>query len=220
MQLDLKAAASEPAVWRRFSDFPRTASDKRLLLLSPHIPSSAEAAPLIERLGLVHDPDKFSAAAPSKCFSGSYQGAAISVVTNGKCARFGVDQIGTVAAGLSTWLSVEVRGESSLGVGRKRCVRAHVVSLNMHRRRVFGHSRGVLSPCVVAPPLCEIFALAGCFCFSNKAGRSTQGTSACSRRVERLGACDFLPSFVFVEVELERVCVCGGGGCPQNVHLA
>ncbi|CAN0520241.1 unnamed protein product, partial [Ectocarpus sp. 8 AP-2014] len=45
--------------------------------------------------------------APSKCFSGSYQGAAINVVTNGKCSRFGVDQIGTVAAGLSTWLSVE-----------------------------------------------------------------------------------------------------------------
>lgn len=68
----------------------------------------AEAAPLIERLGLVEDPDKFSPAAPSKCFIGSYQGATVSVVTNGKCARFGVDQIGTVAAGLSTWLSVEV----------------------------------------------------------------------------------------------------------------
>ncbi|CAN0417545.1 unnamed protein product [Ectocarpus sp. 12 AP-2014] len=67
----------------------------------------AEASPLIEHLGLVEDPDKFPAAAPSKCFSGSYQGAAINVVTNGKCSRFGVDQIGTVAAGLSTWLSVE-----------------------------------------------------------------------------------------------------------------
>lgn len=70
--------------------------------------AAAEAAPLIERLGLAEDPDKFSAAAPSKCFSGSYKGATINVVTNGKCARFGVDQIGTVAAGLSTWLSVEV----------------------------------------------------------------------------------------------------------------
>ncbi|CAN0073144.1 unnamed protein product [Pylaiella littoralis] len=67
----------------------------------------AEAAPLIERLGLVEDADKFSAAAPSKCFGGSYKGAAINVVTNGKCSRFGVDQIGTVAAGLSTWLAVE-----------------------------------------------------------------------------------------------------------------
>lgn len=76
--------------------------------------TSAEAAPLIERLGLVEDPDKFSSAAPSKCFSGSYQGAAINVVTNGKCGRFGVDQIGTVAAGLSTWLSVEVREKADL----------------------------------------------------------------------------------------------------------
>lgn len=64
---------------------------------------------MIERLGLVEEPGKFSAAAPSKCFSGSYKDATISVVTNGKCDRFGVDQIGTVAAGLSTWLSVEVR---------------------------------------------------------------------------------------------------------------
>lgn len=63
---------------------------------------------MIERLGLIEDPNKFSAAAPSKCFGGSYKGAAINVVTNGKCSRFGVDQIGTVAAGLSTWLSVEV----------------------------------------------------------------------------------------------------------------
>lgn len=71
---------------------------------------AAEAAPLIERLGLVETPDKFSAAAPSKCFCGEYQGAAVNVVTNGKCGRFGVDQIGTVAAGLSTWLSIEVSG--------------------------------------------------------------------------------------------------------------
>lgn len=78
---------------------------------------------MIERLGLVEDPDKFSAAAPSKCFSGSYQGAAINVVTNGKCGRFGVDQIGTVAAGLSTWLSVEVRTRPrSLPVVRRRLV--------------------------------------------------------------------------------------------------
>lgn len=80
----------------------------------PPVLATAEASPLIERLGLVEDPGRFSAAAPSKCFSGSYQGAAISVVTNGKCRRFGVDQIGTVAAGLSTWLSVEVRGKGGV----------------------------------------------------------------------------------------------------------
>ena len=94
-----------------------------LRLPPPIFPAfAAEAAPLIERLGLVHDPDKFSAAAPSKCFSGSYQGAAISVVTNGKCARFGVDQIGTVAAGLSTWLSVEVSGYSEARRGARDAV--------------------------------------------------------------------------------------------------
>lgn len=95
-------------------DMYSTSKPSSLSPLPPHptlrLSPTAEAAPLIERLGLVEDPDRFSAAAPSKCFSGSYKGAAINVVTNGKCARFGVDQIGTVAAGLSTWLSVEVRG--------------------------------------------------------------------------------------------------------------
>lgn len=69
---------------------------------------TAEANPLIERLALVEDTTKFPPAAPSKYFGGTYQGAAVHVVTNGKCKRFGVDQIGTVAAGLSTWLSIEV----------------------------------------------------------------------------------------------------------------
>ena len=66
----------------------------------------------------MEEPGKFSPAAPSKYFGGQYKGAAVSVVTNGKCSRFGVDQIGTVAAGLSTWLSVEV-GASHLRSRRK-----------------------------------------------------------------------------------------------------
>lgn len=81
---------------------------KRNILPTDTAHDTAEAAPLIERLGLVEEPGKFSPAAPSKCFGGEYKGAKVSVVTNGKCNRFGVDQIGTVAAGLSTWLSVEV----------------------------------------------------------------------------------------------------------------
>lgn len=84
---------------------PRTLSS---ILGPPRPSSSAEAAPLIERLSLVEDEAKFPPTTSSKCFTGTYQGAQINVVTNGKCKRFGVDQIGTVAAGLTTWLSVQV----------------------------------------------------------------------------------------------------------------
>ncbi|CAM9318202.1 unnamed protein product [Laminaria digitata] len=96
---------------------------KNVLLI---VAMEAEAAPLIERLGLVENPDKFSAAAPSKCFSGNYRGATVNVVTNGKCERFGVDQIGTVAAGLSTWLSVEaIKPDLVVNAGTAGGFKAH-----------------------------------------------------------------------------------------------
>jgi hypothetical protein len=36
-----------------------------------------------------------------------YSGCNVHVVTNGRCKRFGVDNVGTVAAGLSSWLAME-----------------------------------------------------------------------------------------------------------------
>ncbi|CAN0001325.1 unnamed protein product, partial [Hapterophycus canaliculatus] len=109
----------------------------------------AEAAPLIERLGLVEDPDKFSAAAPSKCFSGSYQGAAVNVVTNGKCARFGVDQIGTVAAGLSAWLSVEtIKPDLVINAGTAGGFKKHGTAIGdvFISTRVKNHDRRIPIP--------------------------------------------------------------------------
>jgi hypothetical protein len=34
-------------------------------------------------------------------------GYTVHVVTNGKCKRFGVDNVGTVAGGLAAWLAIE-----------------------------------------------------------------------------------------------------------------
>eukprot|EP00904_Undaria_pinnatifida_P000512 jgi/Undpi1/10461/HiC_scaffold_29.g12911.m1 len=106
----------------------------------------AEAAPLIERLGLVEDPGKFPSAAPSKCYGGKYKGATVNVVTNGKCERFGVDQIGTVAAGLSTWLSLEaLKPDLVVNAGTAGGFKAHDTAIgdvfvstvvNNHDRRI------------------------------------------------------------------------------------
>ncbi|CAM9816986.1 unnamed protein product [Ascophyllum nodosum] len=113
------------------------------------IAMEAEAAPLIERLGLVEEPGKFSPAAPSKYFGGQYKGAAVSVVTNGKCSRFGVDQIGTVAAGLSTWLSVEtLKPDLVINAGTAGGFKKHDTSIGdvFISSRVRNHDRRIPIP--------------------------------------------------------------------------
>ncbi|CAM9489627.1 unnamed protein product [Chrysoparadoxa australica] len=67
----------------------------------------AEAAPMIKRFGLELDENKFPASAPCQCYSGDYKGSKVHLVTNGKCKRFGCDEVGTVSAGLSAWLTLE-----------------------------------------------------------------------------------------------------------------
>lgn len=107
---------------------------------------AAEAAPLIERLSLVEDKTKFPSTTSCRCYSGMYREVNISVVTNGKCKRFGVDQIGTVSAGLTTWLSIEVRSHTSLfsqPFPRQRFLRSTMGGDILHwclfYRRVFVH---------------------------------------------------------------------------------
>ncbi|CAM9560642.1 unnamed protein product [Discosporangium mesarthrocarpum] len=73
----------------------------------------AEANPMIKHLGLTEKTDQFPPKAPSKCFSGTYKESTVHVVTNGKCRRFGVDNIGTDSATLSTWLALEARTETN-----------------------------------------------------------------------------------------------------------
>ena len=53
---------------------------------------AAEARPLIEELKLEKKPS-FEPIIPLEFFSGKYGGMEVFVVTNGKCSRFGVDNV-------------------------------------------------------------------------------------------------------------------------------
>ncbi|KAG2497949.1 hypothetical protein HYH03_004211 [Edaphochlamys debaryana] len=67
----------------------------------------AEAKPLIQALDLKEDtPPKIVGPAPCVTFSGVHDGLHIHVVWNGKDRETGVDNVGTVPAALSTYLSV------------------------------------------------------------------------------------------------------------------
>lgn len=65
----------------------------------------AEAAPFISHLGLEKIDSIFNGA-PCIFYSGSYNECKVSVVTNGKSIVFGVDNIGTTPAALSTFLAI------------------------------------------------------------------------------------------------------------------
>jgi Phosphorylase superfamily len=69
------------------------------------IAMAAEAEPLLQKLGLSPIQCAFPNA-PCTIYSGCYKGCVVSVVTNGKCSRFGVDNVGTVPAALATFLAV------------------------------------------------------------------------------------------------------------------
>ena len=69
------------------------------------IAMEAEAAPLLKMLNLETVPS-LSKSAPCIIHSGLYKGYTVSVVTNGKCNKFGVDNVGTVPAALSTFLAI------------------------------------------------------------------------------------------------------------------
>ncbi|KAL6769098.1 hypothetical protein ACKKBG_A17475 [Auxenochlorella protothecoides x Auxenochlorella symbiontica] len=78
---------------------------KRILVL---IAMEAEAAPLIQALGLVQDtPRVIPEPAPCVSFSGSHAGAHVHVVVNGKCGKHGVDNVGTVPAALTAYLALQ-----------------------------------------------------------------------------------------------------------------
>jgi 5'-methylthioadenosine nucleosidase len=71
------------------------------------IAMAAEAQPLISNLGLKLDEKALPESSPAQCYSGERKGLKVHVVTNGQCKRFQVDEVGTVAAGLTTWLANE-----------------------------------------------------------------------------------------------------------------
>lgn len=70
------------------------------------IAMEAEAEPLLKKLNLKQVPCN-SATAPCVMYTGLYNGCTVSVVTNGKCQRHGVDNVGTVPAGIATFVAVE-----------------------------------------------------------------------------------------------------------------
>eukprot|EP00607_Mallomonas_marina_P010044 CAMPEP_0182419650 /NCGR_PEP_ID=MMETSP1167-20130531/4058_1 /TAXON_ID=2988 /ORGANISM="Mallomonas Sp, Strain CCMP3275" /LENGTH=231 /DNA_ID=CAMNT_0024594681 /DNA_START=197 /DNA_END=892 /DNA_ORIENTATION=- len=66
----------------------------------------AEAKPLIDKLKLKNR-SIVDTSAPCELYSGSYKGCAVTVVTNGKDKRFGVDNVGTTPAALSAFLTIK-----------------------------------------------------------------------------------------------------------------
>ncbi|KAL3136321.1 hypothetical protein ABBQ38_005585 [Trebouxia sp. C0009 RCD-2024] len=76
---------------------------KRVLLACA---MTAEALPMVERLGLQPD-NVFASPAPCVSWSGEQFGLHIHLVQNGKDAEHGVDNVGTVAAALSVYLACQ-----------------------------------------------------------------------------------------------------------------
>lgn len=68
----------------------------------------AEAMPMVKTLNLLRDtPPAIAPPAPCHTFSGQDWGMNIHLVCFGKCKTTGVDHIGTVSAGLITYLALQ-----------------------------------------------------------------------------------------------------------------
>ncbi|KDD75848.1 hypothetical protein H632_c472p1 [Helicosporidium sp. ATCC 50920] len=69
---------------------------------------NAEAAPLVERLGLTKDaPGIIVGPAPCVCYSGDVSGVKVHLIQNGTCDKHGVDLVGTVPAALVAYLALQ-----------------------------------------------------------------------------------------------------------------
>ena len=68
----------------------------------------AEAKPFIDHLQLKKNEGVFHKELSAECYSGqSDQGSAIHIVLNGKCHKYGVDIVGTVGAGVTTFAAIQ-----------------------------------------------------------------------------------------------------------------
>ena len=68
------------------------------------IAMKAEAAPLVEHLGLKKaEPSPFPGPIPAEVFSGAVGDAVVHVCCNGEAKGFGVDSVGTVPAALTAY---------------------------------------------------------------------------------------------------------------------
>jgi 5'-methylthioadenosine nucleosidase len=76
------------------------------------IAMEAEAKPLVDRLDLKQIPN-LAAHSPAVLHAGEYKGIKVHVATNGKSNTFGVDNVGTVPAALTTFLGISMLTSSS-----------------------------------------------------------------------------------------------------------
>eukprot|EP00527_Entomoneis_sp_CCMP2396_P005079 CAMPEP_0198145672 /NCGR_PEP_ID=MMETSP1443-20131203/24835_1 /TAXON_ID=186043 /ORGANISM="Entomoneis sp., Strain CCMP2396" /LENGTH=263 /DNA_ID=CAMNT_0043809373 /DNA_START=144 /DNA_END=935 /DNA_ORIENTATION=+ len=78
----------------------------------------AEAMPFVEYLGLEKDETLFESHLPFLAYSGTHNGAKVTVVTNGKDTIYstGVDNVGTVPAALASYLALHKLGAADGGV--------------------------------------------------------------------------------------------------------
>lgn len=100
----LKQSASKSA--EKISSFRKASSSDFITNILVVIAMEAEARPLIDNLKLKKLPP-LDSTAPCELFSGEYKGCVIHVVTNGKDLRFGVDNVGTTPAALTTYLAIK-----------------------------------------------------------------------------------------------------------------
>eukprot|EP01024_Parvocaulis_polyphysoides_P073793 TRINITY_DN9517_c0_g1_i2.p1 TRINITY_DN9517_c0_g1~~TRINITY_DN9517_c0_g1_i2.p1 ORF type:complete len:249 (-),score=27.87 TRINITY_DN9517_c0_g1_i2:896-1642(-) len=65
-----------------------------------------EAQPQVDIMGLQLQSEKWLQPTPIKYFKGEYQGIQVHLLTNGKSDKYGVDNVGTVPAGLTTYVGL------------------------------------------------------------------------------------------------------------------
>ena len=83
----------------------RPKSDKEINNILFVFAMEAEAEPFRTHLGL-QPIENILPNSPCVLYSGSYKGATVTVAMNGKCPTFGVDNVGTTPASLTTFLAI------------------------------------------------------------------------------------------------------------------
>lgn len=106
-----------------------------------------EAQPLIEHYGLKADSKVFPDYLPMRLFQNDYLSHRISLVTNGHDERFDIDNIGTQAATLSTFVAIEfVQPDLIINVGTAGGFRDHGLEIGevvLAQGKVYFHDRRI-----------------------------------------------------------------------------
>eukprot|EP00567_Pseudictyota_dubia_P002191 CAMPEP_0197468304 /NCGR_PEP_ID=MMETSP1175-20131217/66015_1 /TAXON_ID=1003142 /ORGANISM="Triceratium dubium, Strain CCMP147" /LENGTH=325 /DNA_ID=CAMNT_0043004401 /DNA_START=20 /DNA_END=997 /DNA_ORIENTATION=- len=86
-----------------------SSSSRAIKSVAVSIAMEAEASPFVKHLGLTADDDFFPPEVPFRAFRGSHGECQLTVVTSGKDGVYGTgaDNVGTVSAGLMTFLALQ-----------------------------------------------------------------------------------------------------------------